>query len=144
MNHILPMLPPQSMLQWADSTTTNRICFTTRCHNINLKLIQFNKVYFRTNHNWIETNSFLFQKKKNVDIQIRTSTAAFCRFDCEKLKVNASFHTGLRGSPDLPGLLFFFFCRFPFTIKYICMRNAANYHLNVNARMQMEIHRFEG
>lgn len=68
-----------------------------------------------------QNNNFQIRKRKGKQngIKIYTSREAFCRLDCEQLNVNASFHTGLHGSPDFPKLLFFFFIRFPFTIKYI-------------------------
>lgn len=48
-----------------------------------------------------------------------TSMAAFCMFDCDKLNVNASFHMGFDLSLDFLMLVFFFFTRFPLTIKCI-------------------------
>lgn len=50
--------------------------------------------------------------------------AAYCRFDCERLNVKASFHTGFFGSFAFPMLLFFFLMRFPLTIMYNCNQKA--------------------
>lgn len=48
-----------------------------------------------------------------------TSKAAFCRLDCDRLNVNASFHAGDSAGLFFLGEVFFFLTRFPLTIKWI-------------------------
>lgn len=51
-----------------------------------------------------------------IRLYAKTSTAALGRFPEDKLKLSASFHTGLQ--LDLRAAVFFFLARLPFTRRY--------------------------